>query len=114
MQILFTLSVAVCTPIGFPSGSVHMVQVEFSSQKSFLILEKEIGNFVDLAGSTLGEDDMAAQKTRYLLTAMTGYSPLIYDLHTMVDVDYKTFIEMCTKVWEAVRTSNNKLVTSLV
>ena len=43
--------------------------------------ENDIRNFVDLANSTLGEDALAAQKTRYLLNALTGYAPLLYDFN---------------------------------
>ena len=74
--------------------------------------EKDISNFVDLASSTLGEDDQAALKTRYLLNALTGYSPLIYDLDVK-GTDYNDFIEICRKVWEA-KDKNPQLVTNLV
>ena len=65
-----------------------------------------------MASSTLGEDDQAALKTRYLLNALTGYSPLIYDLDVK-GTDYNDFIEICRKVWEA-KDKNPQLVTNLV
>lgn len=74
--------------------------------------ERDISNFVDLASSTLGEDDHAALKTRYLLNALTGYSPLIHDLDTE-GTNYESFKEMCEKVWAAMRT-NPDLMKSLV
>ena len=81
---------------------------------TILFSEKDISNFVDLASSTLGEDDLAAQKTRYLLNALTGYSPLIYDLHDEQDgADYGKFIGFCTKVWDALET-NEELINNLV
>lgn len=77
--------------------------------------EKDISNFVDLASSTLGEDDQAALKTRFLLNALTGYSPLIYDLEVKggAPTDYITFIEICQKVWDGMST-NEELIKNLV
>ena len=78
----------------------------------FIFLEKDVSNFVDLASSTLGEDDQAALKTRYLLNALTGYSPLIYDLDP-AGTDYNSFIEICNEVWKAYNT-NPDLMKNLV
>ncbi|XP_067936897.1 E3 ubiquitin-protein ligase rnf213-alpha-like [Watersipora subatra] len=72
--------------------------------------EKDISNFVDVAGSTLGEDDLAAQKTSSLLNALTGYSPLIY--HLKKNSSYQQFIDKCTKVWTSLK-ENQSLVKDL-
>ena len=56
---------------------------------------------MDVAGSTLGEDDLAAQKTSSLLNALTGYSPLIY--HVKPTSSYDQFIKQCRKVWASLR-----------
>lgn len=79
-----------------------------------LYVEKDVIKFVDLVSCTLGEDDMAASKTRELLSVLTGYSALIYDLYYPKDhVDYDTFMEMCGDVWKELD-NNPKLMKNLV
>jgi len=68
-----------------------------------MLVEKDIRSVVDLAGSTLGEDDMAAFKTRTLLSAMTGYAPLIYELRE--NCGYAEFLAICQKVWNSMETT---------
>ena len=67
---------------------------------------------MDLASSTLGEDDLAAQKTRYLLNALTGYSALLYDFDD-AKTDYNSFIALCKRVWDALD-QNPELTDNLV
>lgn len=67
-----------------------------------LILEKDIRHFVDVASSTLGEDALAAQKTRYLLNALLGYSPLLYEFDPK-KADYHSFMDLCKRVWDALK-----------
>jgi len=74
-------------------------------------LEKDISNFVDLASSTLGEDDLAVYKTRSLLNALTGYSPLIY--HLKRNMGYEQFFDLCSSVWKSLK-ENKELVKNLV
>ena len=69
--------------------------------------------FVDLAGSTLGEDDLASQKTHYLLNALRGYSPLFYDFNESEECDLNSFLELCKKVWQNME-SNPELANNLV
>ena len=57
-------------------------------------LESEIGVFVELAGSTFGEDDLAAHKSLYLHNALNGYLPLIYDIDSE-GADYEQFLAAC-------------------
>ena len=74
--------------------------------------EKDISNFVDLASSTLGEDALSAQKTRYLLNALTGYSALLYDFDDAKN-DYNSFIALCKRVWDELA-QNSELTDNLV
>ena len=67
---------------------------------------------MDLASSTLGEDDLAAQKTRCLLNALTGYAPLLYDFD-VTKSDYNSFIALCKRVWDELA-QNPKLTDNLV
>ena len=69
--------------------------------------------FVDLAGSTLGEDDLASQKTHYLLNALRGYTPLLYDFNEDSECDLNSFLELCQKVWHNME-SNPDLPENLV
>lgn len=80
-------------------------------QTSHLYAEKDIGNFVEVASSTLGEDDLAAQKTSSLLNALTGFSPLIYGLPK--ESSYERFIDQCKKVWVSLQ-ENKSLNDDLV
>ena len=75
------------------------------------LVEKDISSFVDLATASMGEDDLASVKTRSVLNAVNGFSPLIYDLKE--ESDYKTFITCCEKVWDALA-QNHLLVQNLV
>ena len=61
--------------------------------------ENDITVFVDLASSTMGEDDLAREKTRSLLNSLTGYSPLLYDLQPEI-ATFENFLELCQKVWQ--------------
>ena len=80
---------------------------------AMIILGKDISNFVDLASSTLGEDDLAAQKTRYLLNALTGYAPLIYYDFENTKTDFERFLELCNAVWTTLE-ENPELADNLV
>ena len=62
------------------------------------ITEKDISNFVDLANTTLGEDDLAAQKIRYLRNALTGYTPLLYEFDEK-SLNFDQFMEKCQRIW---------------
>ena len=68
---------------------------------------------MDLASGTLDEDDEAAQKTRYLINALTGYSPLIYDFNPDDQVNFKQFMSYCKEVWRA-HSENPTLEKNLV
>ncbi|XP_067936896.1 E3 ubiquitin-protein ligase RNF213-like [Watersipora subatra] len=74
------------------------------------VKENDISNFVDVAGSTLGEDDLAAQKTSSLLNALTGYSPLIHQLDK--NSNYSDFMSACGKVWKSLK-ENPSLIKDL-
>mgnify|MGYP001803202039 CR=1 FL=1 len=76
-------------------------------------IESDISTFVDLASGTLDEDDEAAQKTRYLINALTGYSPLIYDFDPEEKVSFDEFMGHCKEVWRAL-SENPKLEKNLV
>jgi len=77
------------------------------------VVGKDISNFVDLASSTLGEDDLAAQKTRCLLIALTGYAPLIYYDFSNTTTSFEEFLEMCNGVWDSLK-ENKELPNNLV
>ena len=62
------------------------------------ITEKDISNFVDLAHTTLGEDDLAQQKIRYLRNALTGYTPLLYEFDEQ-SLNFDQFMEKCQRIW---------------
>ena len=76
-------------------------------------IESDISTFVDLASGALDEDDEAAQKTRYLINALTGYSPLIYDFDPEEKVSFDEFMGHCKEVWRAL-SENPKLEKNLV
>jgi len=59
------------------------------------VVEDDIGTFVDLVCSTC-ED---AQTVIHLLNALTGYTPLLYDLD-QERTDYNSIIDLCKRVWE--------------
>ncbi|KAL3881537.1 hypothetical protein ACJMK2_027969, partial [Sinanodonta woodiana] len=60
---------------------------------------KELKVFVDLASISAAEGDLEIDKVNCLHAAITGYAPLIFDLKE--NSDYKTLLEKCTMVWEA-------------
>ncbi|XP_067940324.1 E3 ubiquitin-protein ligase rnf213-alpha-like [Watersipora subatra] len=62
------------------------------------VQKNDIRIFVDLARNSLGEDDLANQKTRFLLNALNGYSPLLYEF-TPNDRELSNFLELCKRVW---------------
>lgn len=68
--------------------------------------------FVNLARSAMEEDDLAADKARYLHAALTGYSPLIYDFQKK-DINYQAFMELCDRVWKGLE-RNPELPQNLV
>lgn len=76
------------------------------------ILGNDIDVFVDIASSTMGEDALAAQKTTYLLNALHGYAPLIYEFpdpgRTLAE-----FWIICEQVWTYLK-DNQKLPEHLV
>ena len=76
------------------------------------LIEKDIGVFVELAGSTFGEDDLAAQKSLLLHNALNGYIPLLYEIEAE-NSDYKVFLDACKKVWKSLET-DPELPESLV
>lgn len=90
----------------------YIVSLDVTNQL-FHITEKDISTFVDLASGTLSEDDEAAQKTRYLINALTGYSPLIYDFDDTKETDFTQFMGYCNEVWKAYG-ENNRLERNLV
>lgn len=49
----------------------------------------------------MGEDDKATSKASTVLNAITGYSPLIYEL--VADCKYSEFIRLCEKVWSSMQ-----------
>lgn len=67
---------------------------------------------MELAGSTFGEDDLAAQKSLYLHNALNGFLPLLYDIDSE-GADYAKFLEACEKVWKSLET-NSELPENLV
>lgn len=65
-----------------------------------IFTENEISVFVELAGTTLGEDDLAIQRSLHLHNALNGYIPFLYDFDTE-NSDYDGFLKTCNKVWKS-------------
>lgn len=68
--------------------------------------ESDIDSFIDIASSAMGEDTLAAYKTTYLLQAMHGYAPLIYNYGTKeckTPLDYNTFLSVCEDLWKKLK-----------
>lgn len=76
------------------------------------VSESEISVFVELAGGTFGEDDLATHKSLCLHNALNGYLPLLYDANVK-NSDYETFLGTCRKVWKSLET-NRELPQNLV
>lgn len=58
------------------------------------------------------EDDLAVDKARYLHAALTGYTPLLYDIGSK-DISYTEFMDLCGKVWKVLE-RNPELPQNLV
>ncbi|ESO09859.1 hypothetical protein HELRODRAFT_167678 [Helobdella robusta] len=71
-----------------------------------LVNSREVKVLVDLALiSAEGQGDMEEQKVACLHTAVTGYSPLIYDLKE--EMGFKEFYPVCMNVWKVLRADPN-------
>lgn len=102
--VLFTIGTVISLPL-------KSVQAFESGDMITFLVGRDISSFVDLATASMGEDDLSSAKTKSVLNAMNGFSPLIYDLEE--NSDYQAFISCCEKVWEAL-SQNPYLVKNLV